>query len=669
MTYDDIIRIAKPMHVQISPDGKQLAYVTRRGDFDKNRNIDTLYIGSIDSEVFKESLVIDEIAQLIWNQDSARLFVLSKEEGIYRIRCTGDNGFDILIEEHDPIKRFTFSEDGSLIYYTLTKFTPNEIIEKNKAEGYVYNWGIDTPSLIMNKYKIPDHEEIWSFSVQLHTKQWLMSIPNGNWHYDEFYLPLIESLELSENGKYLLLQVNRYGDNSSGDVGFSSDIAVWDIVKENWKLPLTPAPRKRYCPRWVRNDQFVYSIYSCKDQLGGLFVFDLATMQEKKLTCISDISWDECYFWDKQNAILYRTKNRALYRIDIKNDKIEKLDDDAYIEKASFNQTCSHFAYVSQSSNLPPDIYLYSTSTKDTRRLTKLNPQLDEIAHGYVEAINERTSNDLPIRGYLVHPVNQKPHVRYPIIIATYGFHGDFIADAEWHSSFPAQPLAAEGYMILLLNLPGSGQTIIGDYKKAQEEAGWSLLPIFEESLDLLAKKGGDTEKVGVYGWSHGAFVVSFLITHSTKFHVAALGEGGSYSPFGFFEGGMPHVTQTYTNLFGGPPWGATLKNYIPYSPFFHIDKIKTPLLTELAHHIGTSGGEFELYVPLRYLGVPAELVYYDNEEHIFVQPKARLASMARKADWFNYWLLDKKDQNPSKKEQYDRWDLMKIQQTVKNST
>lgn len=109
--------------------------------------------------------------------------------------------------------------------------------------------------------------------------------------------------------------------------------------------------------------------------------------------------------------------------------------------------------------------------------------------------------------------------------------------------------------------------------------------------------------------------------------------------------------------MFGGPPWGDSLKNYVGFSPFFQVDKVTTPLLLEFAHD-GLGG--LEMYAPLRYLGVPAELVVYDKEERNFVRPKVRVASMQRKTDWFNFWLLDKQDLNPVKQEQYKRWEALK---------
>jgi hypothetical protein len=44
------------------------------------------------------------------------------------------------------------------------------------------------------------------------------------------------------------------------------------------------------------------------------------------------------------------------------------------------------------------------------------------------------------------------------------------------------------------------------------------------------------------------------------------------------------------------------------------------------------------------------------------VTPRARLASMGRKVDWFNYWMLGKQDPAATKKEQYTRWEQMRTE-------
>jgi hypothetical protein len=90
------------------------------------------------------------------------------------------------------------------------------------------------------------------------------------------------------------------------------------------------------------------------------------------------------------------------------------------------------------------------------------------------------------------------------------------------------------------------------------------------------------------------------------------------------------------------------------------VDKVQTPMLMEFVAGNAVSG--FEFYVPLREAKVPAEMVLYDREAHNFVRPTVRFASMHRKVDWLDFWLLDKEDADPAKAAQYTRWKQLKTE-------
>lgn len=360
----------------------------------------------------------------------------------------------------------------------------------------------------------------------------------------------------------------------------------------------------------------------------------------------------EVWIWDRLENHLERVQPVAK-RIDS-----HLIMQNKTITFQQVDENRSLHAHVLEDVNTPPQVVVQDKNSGQITYLTSLNSHLSSIARGYVEPIDV-VADECTVKGYLVHPVNKEVSKRYPLIIATYGFKGKtFIADAEWHSSFPAQVLANEGYYVLLLNHCGLAQNLVGNSQKAREIEGWNVLKVFERAIDLLDEKGiVQSEKVGIYGWSHGAFIVQFIISHSKKFHVACLGEGSDYGPSFFFLSGTDYMTKICDNIYGGPPWGETLKNYIEFSGLFGVDRIETPVLIE---SVGGVAGlpRLELYVPLRYLNIPTELVLYDEEEHNFVKPKARMASMARKVDWFNFWLSGKN--NPEKPEQTFRWEEMR---------
>lgn len=653
MGYEDIVTISKPQYLVLSPDNSYVAFVARKGCLEKNRNMDTLYIKDINSKKSKTVFVSDRIIQVAWGKESSTCYFLHQEEDKYQIVRHNSKGISILTSGREPVETFALAPDESTLYYTITKSTSAETIKQYQEQGYVYEWDRDMlPTLLDSKFHHREKEEIWSLDLRSSKNCLITSLPYTNWLDDQ----LVNGLQVSENGDSLLFSINRLGRPDLGGVTFSKEVAVWDIAHKYWSLPPSQSILGKHAPTWINGTQFVFL-----EKPSAIWIYDIKSKKSSKLDWFSTDKIIGSFFWDKNNKNLYGVTSSSLIRILLEEKRSEPIEIPIgrLFISPSFDKEAHLAAYVAESSNSPPEIAVYNFDTGKSVCLTKLNPQLADISHGYVEKIVEQTKEGLPIKGYLVHPVNEQPGKLYPIIIATYGFCGQYIADAEWHSSFPAQTLAAEGYFVLLLNHVGMSQGLVGDSTKAREIEGWNTLKIFEEAIDLVAKKGGDPTKVGLYGWSHGGFTVNFLISHSQKFHVACQGEGADYNPGGFWLIGNLMWPRIYENMFGGPPWGDSLQNYLDYSPFFQIDKIHTPLLLEYVHGIGA----FEMYVPLRYLKVPAELVVYDGEEHNFAKPKARIASMTRKVDWFNYWLFNKRDPDFSKQQQYSRWDQMRLKQ------
>jgi hypothetical protein len=88
------------------------------------------------------------------------------------------------------------------------------------------------------------------------------------------------------------------------------------------------------------------------------------------------------------------------------------------------------------------------------------------------------------------------------------------------------------------------------------------------------------------------------------------------------------------------------------------LGEINTPLLQQFANTGGALGG-LQLEQQLEDVGLPTELVNYVSESHVFSASRHRASAMVRNLDWFNYWLLGKRDDDPAKAEQYARWDAM----------
>lgn len=655
--YEDILNIDQSKMVTISLDGKSIAWIITKSDIDKNCIYDELYCWSAELSVPVKLLRSEKIIQIKWNKDS--LYLILKENNKYKIICIENGKINELITSKNFISSFEISRDKPVLFFSQIISTSLDECKKRKEEGYIYRWGSDNmTTLTQRRYGHFEYEKIWQYDISTRKKIFLAKVNYNGWLDTE---PLISKLILSLNEDYLAVQYNKIGDVEIGESPFIEDILVINLKTKKLIpfLPALPHSKKNAC--WIGDAEIIFQNRNYANEEFVLCSYNFQNNTDQKIK-IDDLDADiNSLTWNNEQRHLVAINDKNIYTISLDPIKFVKGGIDISFS-SSFNcdAQINFLAGVREDLNQLPQIVRYDLKNHQTKIISSLNLQVEEMLLGEVEEISIQTNTGLSTNGYLLYPIVRNKNTRYPLIIATYGFHGKTHKAniQEWHTTFPAQILAREGYVVLLLNdVGGFSQTYVDDAKKARDEEGWNALEVFEHAVTLLNQKGLiDPERVGLYGWSHGAFIVEFLISHSNKFQAASIGEGGDYNPGCFWLTGMQQWTKIFNNVFGGPPWGETLKNYFDFSPFFQIDKIKTPLLMEFSQAASCVG--LEMYSPLRYLKTPVELVIYDDEEHNFIKPKARLASMARKVEWFNYWLLDKKELK--KESQYHRWDKMR---------
>ena len=99
-----------------------------------------------------------------------------------------------------------------------------------------------------------------------------------------------------------------------------------------------------------------------------------------------------------------------------------------------------------------------------------------------------------------------------------------------------------------------------------------------------------------------------------------------------------PESLRLWDSMYGGPPYGATLKNWLDYSVSFNLDKIHTPLLMEVMGYgdLDDTPGKipagladaYEVFTGLNRLRRPVEMYYYPEDVHQPNHPSARLATL-----------------------------------------
>jgi dipeptidyl aminopeptidase/acylaminoacyl peptidase len=315
---------------------------------------------------------------------------------------------------------------------------------------------------------------------------------------------------------------------------------------------------------------------------------------------------------------------------------------------------------VRQSVNEPPVLVATDVETGESKEIWDPNPQFARIKFGEATVYNwhDRAGHDWT--GGLVKPPDYVAGHRYPLVIQTHGFNqAEFLTDGAFPTAMAARPMAARGIVVLQV-----GTTIIGPNVVATPRESAQIRDGYVAAIDQLDTDGLiDPQRVGIIGFSRTGWYVLDCLLHAGKYFVVATLAESTYISFGEYmlnaDYGGPGRAESIAAAMGGPPFADGLQKWISDSAGFNTDKIDVPILFEANSPVGIIYA-WDVYAAMRLQKKPVELLYFRNGEHILTKPLERLASQEMNVDWYDFWLNDHADPDPTKAEQYARWENLK---------
>jgi hypothetical protein len=311
--------------------------------------------------------------------------------------------------------------------------------------------------------------------------------------------------------------------------------------------------------------------------------------------------------------------------------------------------------------NTPPRIVAIDPSTGRKSFVMDLNPQFQNLALARVEEVKWKDAHGIEVKGGLYWPPDYVPGKKYPLILQTHGWNPErFWMDGPWSTAFAAQPLAGREFFVLQISDP---DWHIAETSKEAPRAMAAL----ESAMDYLDRRGLiDRNRVGITGFSRTYWYVTYTLTHS-KHHFAAadLADGVDYSYFQYmtFSNADQGLAAEYDRIYGGPPFGKGLPQWLKRSPSFLMDKIQTPIRIQTLYPASLLS-DWHWYSGLSRLGKPVEMIYIPEGTHILEKPWDRMISQQGNVDWFCFWIKGEEDPDPTKAEQYKRWRELRSQQS-----
>ena len=295
------------------------------------------------------------------------------------------------------------------------------------------------------------------------------------------------------------------------------------------------------------------------------------------------------------------------------------------------------FAFCASDPSNPGDLHIVANGAE--ARLTDLNPWLRERYIAQPERHQFTAPDGWGIEGWLLKPDNFDAGRLHPLVLEIHGGpHGQY----GWAFFHELQMLAGMGYLVLYANPRGSdgyGERFRGEV--VRDWGGKDFVDLMT-ALDQLVERSGavDTSRMGIGGGSYGGYMTNWAIGQTDRFAAAVAMRPISNLVSEYAQ----HDIVIWGSLeLGPPPWPDSDELW-RRSPIRYVQNIKTPLLLtcgEMDLRCAISQSE-EMFGALRLLGKTVELVRFPEESHDLSRsgrPDRRVERLRRIAGWFERFL------------------------------
>ena len=308
----------------------------------------------------------------------------------------------------------------------------------------------------------------------------------------------------------------------------------------------------------------------------------------------------------------------------------------------SYTKNFKHFAFVGSSPEIPGDIFYWSEGSKETKRLTTLNPWITERELGRQEVIRYEARDGLEIEALLVYPVGYEQGRSYPLIVNVHGGPESHYSN-RWITGYfdPAQVLAGKGYAVLYPNYRASTGYGVEFALEGYEDAAGKEFDDVADGIDYLVERSiADPGRVGLGGGSYGGYAAAWFASYYTKYVKAVC----------MFVGISDLISKRSTTdipyeelyVHSGTKLEETWQRSLERSPIYWAHQSKTAVLiiggaNDSRVHPSQS---LEFYRRLKMNDHPAvRLVQYPGEGHGNRKQPGRIDVLYRHLQWYDWYV------------------------------
>ncbi|MGM0438368.1 MAG: S9 family peptidase [Bacillota bacterium] len=676
----DIYNLNLPNEPQISPDGKNAAFVVQKWDKEKDNSITNIKMINLDNG--EERTVTTGCCDRYprFSPDGSKLAFISERSGhsaIWIIDLKGAEPWKISgeLEVNSPP---VWSPAGNKIVFSAYQDYEDEeekrdditIVEKlyHKFDGYGFFRG-KYSQIFTAEVKDPEFD------------QKITQITANNYnHYHPAFSP---------EGDKIACTVMREDYLEKGV--YKHDLCYYDLNKDKFEIILKGRGPVRYLD-WSKDGDFLVYIghqnkygrattnnlwlvpvnCKCEFPINPERILNLTENLERPVgtavdsdlnyCCLDDypFKWsadgENIYFIaaDRGSSYIYKFNLTKKLKEKVLENKMKNIENDLKTEKVLGNKKSNIRAFsldknkclaVISRVNRPDELFYFSDFEHMNKRkkgndvefnnkqLTQLNKDLVTSTKLYsAEKFQYKGAKDWEIDGWILNK-DKSENNNKPLIVIVHG--GPHLA---YGSTFmlQAQIMAAQGYAVFYANPRGSqsyGQKFTSAVVK--DWGNYDYKDVVK-GIDYILEKGwADKNKIYIMGWSYGGYLSCLLLAHSKRFKAGAAG-GSVTNLYSFY--GTSDIGYSFGEFETGGSSCYSKEKLISRSPINYVHEINNPLLIlhgedDLRCPISQSE---ELFTALKRCNKKTTFIRYKDEMHLLNKPSHIIHRFEKTLEWFS---------------------------------
>lgn len=637
----------------VSPDHAKVLYSITNYKVEEDKGYKDWYVYDFESGTEQRiTNTLENEADVVWRPDGMKIGFMSKESGemqLWEMNPDGTGRKQISFIE-GGISGFKYSPEGSQIAF----------VKRVKLDQEIKDLYPDLPkaNARLENDLMYRHWDAWH---DYHYNHIFLANYTENGIYDatdimeeqHFDAPTkpyggTEQLAWSPDGKILAYVCKK---KTGREYAFSTNSEIWFYYPENGTTinfteglmgydnhPVFSPDGKMLAWESMARDGY-------ESDQSRLFVADVFTGERRNLFANFEESAQSIVWNSDAKSIYFISDIQAtdeIFRIDVETATIQRLTNGAHNYK-SLALTPKGLLARKQSMSYPDELYLVDFEIGSDEAITAINkPIFDQLAMGKVEKRWVKTTDNKDMLVWVIYPPGFDSNKKYPALLYCQGGPQGTVSQF-WSYRWNFQLMAANDYIIVAPNrrgLPGFGMEWL---EQISTDYGGQNIEDYLSAIDAVAAEPFvDENRMGAIGASYGGFSVFYLAGNHEKRFKAFVSHAGIFN----FEQ-MYSTTEEmwFVNWdLGGAYWDKENKvaqRSYNFSPHRFVDKWDTPILVihgQNDYRIPFTQG-MAAYNSAIMRGIPAQFLYFDDENHWVLKPQNGLLWHRTFFQWLDKWL------------------------------